>query len=179
MNSKSSLNDLFKSKAKVIYLNSFYLANLKWSANLAVDGSNEYELNFLKNEKRYPKMPVILQSNSLPWDIGNVYLMSLLSQPSLFNLKTISSKALCLKYYLQYFEDNNQHFLDLPIKYYDRVLEKFKRFLIETIDAHGFNVSYINNILSTVVDFYTQIEQHGLLPKSSITNKAFTRIDKK
>ncbi len=179
MGLKSSVNALFKSKAKVIYLNSFYLADLKWSVNSLVDGSSEYELNFLKNNKIYPKMPVILQSNSLPWDIGNAYLISLLSQPSLPNLKTISSKALCLKYYLQYLEDTDQHFLDLPTKYYERVPQKFKRFLSESIESNGFSIAYINNILSTVVDFYIQIEHHGLLPKSSIKNKAFTQIDKK
>lgn len=179
MGLKSSLNALFKSKAKVIYLNSFYLADLKWSVNSLVDGSSECELHFLKNNKRYPKMPVILQSNSLPWDIGNAYLISLLSQPSLPNLKTISSKAFCLKYYLQYLEDTDQHFLDLPTKYYERVPQKFKKFLSESIDSNGFSIAYINNILSTVVDFYIQIENHGLLPKSIIKNKAFTQIDKK
>ena len=124
-------------------------------------------------------MPVILQSNSLPWDIGNAYLISLLIQPSLPNLKTISSKARCLKYYLQYLEDTDQHFLDLPIKYYERVPQKFKKFLSEVINGKNLSIAYINNILSTVVDFYTQIEHYGLLPKSSIKNNAFTRIDKK
>ncbi|MBS7824445.1 site-specific integrase [Wohlfahrtiimonas chitiniclastica] len=179
MKGKVLLNDLFTSRAKVIYLNSFYLADLIWSSRDIGDGCSEYGLNFSKKSEIYPKMPVILQSNSLPWDIGNTYLLSLLTQPSLANLKTISSKAICLKYYLQYLEDTGQHFLDLPTKYYERVPQKFKKFLSESIDRHDFSIAYINNILSTVVDFYTQIEHHGLLPKSSLKNKAFTRIDKK
>ena len=105
MKGKVSLNDLFKSKAKVVYLNSFYLADLIWSSRDVGDGCSEYDLHFSKKSETYPKMPVILQSNSLPWDIGNTYLLSLLTQPSLPNLKTISSKAICLKYYLQYLED--------------------------------------------------------------------------
>lgn len=179
MKGKVSLNDLFKSKAKVVYLNSFYLADLIWSSRDVGDGCSEYDLHFSKKSEIYPKMPVILQSNSLPWDIGNTYLLSLLTQPSLPNLKTISSKAICLKYYLQYLEDTNQSILDLPAKYYERVTQKFKFFLSEAVTSNGFSISYINNILSTVVDFYSQIERNGLLPQASIENSPFTQASRK
>lgn len=179
MKRKASLNDLFESTAKVIYLNSFHLADLRWNAEDSCDGQPEYELLFLNKGGLYPRIPVILKSDSLPWDIGNIYLISLLTQPSLSNLKTVSSKAICLKYYLQYLEDTNQHFLDLPDKYYERVPQKFKHFLSEAISSKGFSIPYINNVLSTVADFYLQIEQHNLLPRSSIKNRPFTSIDRK
>ena len=179
MKRKASLNDLFESTAKVIYLNSFHLADLRWNVEDSCDGQSEYELLFVNKRESYPRIPVILKSDSLPWDIGNVYLISLLTQPSLSNLKTISSKAICLKYYLQYLEDTNQHFLDLPVKYYERVPQKFKRFLSEAVGSRGFSIPYINNVLSTVADFYLQIERHNLLPRSSFKNRPFTSIDRK
>lgn len=179
MKRKTSLNDLFESKAKVIYLNSFYLMDLGWNTEESCKGQIEYEPFFIKKGESYPRMPVILKSDSLPWDIGNAYLVSLLTQPSLSNLKTISSKAICLKYYLQYLEDTNQHFLDLPTKYYDRVPQKFKQFLSEAINSRGFSIPYINNVLSTVADFYLQIELHHLLPQSSFKNSPFTSTNRK
>src|SRR5699024_4777898 len=76
-------------------------------------------------------------------------------------------------------EDTNQSILDLPAKYYERVTQKFKFFLSEAVTSNGFSISYINNILSTVVDFYFQIERNGLLPQASIENSPFTQASRK
>ena len=108
---KTPLNTLFNSSARIIYLSSFHKQEISW-----IKEDNEFKYHFSppRHNYHYPKMPVILQSNGLPWDIGNAYLLGQLSNPTLSSMKTLVSRAIHLKYYLQYLEDTNQHFLDLP-----------------------------------------------------------------
>lgn len=173
----SSLNSLFKSKARVIHLNRFQKGHLMWKSGTAVE---EYEHHFSNSGETgyFPKMPVILQSNGLPWDIGNAYLLGQLDKPSLSNMKTLTARATHLKYYLQYLEDSGSHFLDLPKLYYERAPQKFRVFMSRVLDNHDFSAEYINNILSTVVHFYTNIRYESLVTEESLVNKPFTAIKK-
>src|SRR5690606_32351408 len=124
-------------------------------------------------------MPVILKSNGLPWNIGNSYLIGLLSQPSLSNLRSLSSRAIFLKFYLQYLEDSNQNFLDLPKTYSKRAPQKFKIFMVDVLNKYNFSATYINNILSTVAHFYREIIHQSLLPLNSFENDPFTEVNKR
>ena len=175
---RHTLNDLFKSKAKVIYLNNFYKANLKWTLN-TIDNDTQYQVSIHKDGQIYPRMPVILKSNGLPWNIGNSYLIGLLSQPSLSNLRSLSSRAIFLKFYLQYLEDSNQNFLDLPKTYSKRAPQKFKIFMVDVLNKYNFSATYINNILSTVAHFYREIIHQSLLPLNSFENDPFTEVNKR
>ncbi|MGO3005060.1 MAG: hypothetical protein ACTIIR_09745, partial [Halomonas sp.] len=146
---KTTLNKLFRSKARVIHLSHFYKGQLMWSK---VEDDHKYEYHFsrLEGVGYFPKMPVILQSDGLPWDIGNAYLLGQLEKPSLSNMKTLTARATHLKYYLQYLEDTGQHFLDLPKKYYERAPQKFSVFMKQSLNNNDFSAEHINNILSTV-----------------------------
>jgi integrase len=123
-------------------------------------------------------MPVILQSNGLPWDIGNAYLLGQLERPNLSNMRTLTARATHLKYYLQYLEDTGQHFLDLPKLYYERAPQKFKVFMKQILDSRDFSAEHINNILSTVAHFYTNIRYESLVTEESLENKPFIPIKK-
>jgi len=174
---KSTLNDLFTSKAKVIHLSHFYKARCTWSQGESAD---EYEFHFSRSSETgyFPKMPVILQSNGIPWDIGNAYLLGQLDKPNLSNMRTLTARATHLKYYLQYLEDTGQHFLDLPKRYYERAPQKFKVFMSQVLDNHDFSAEHINNILSTIAHFYTNIQYESLVTEESLKNYPFTRINK-
>lgn len=69
---KATLNDLFKSTARVIHLCHFRKGRLIWKEGEAVD-EYEYRFSHLEGSGYFPKVPVILQSNGLPWDTGNAY----------------------------------------------------------------------------------------------------------
>lgn len=144
------------------------------------EGDSEYEYHFscLEGVGYFPKMPVILQSDGLPWDIGNAYLLGQLEKPSLSNMKTLTARATHLKYYLQYLEDTGQHFLDLPKKYYERAPQKFSVFMKQALNDHEFSAEHINNILSTVAHFYTNIRYESLVAEVSLENEPFTPIRK-
>lgn len=175
---KISLSNIFRSKAKIVYLNQFVKLNLEW-VSCKTNEPFEYELLMQTKGSSYYRMPIILQSNSLPWHIGNAYLVSLLSDYTLATMKTVSARAIYLKYYLQYLEDTDQHFLDLPKNYYERVTQKFKLFMMDIMTKHDFSTDYINNILSTVAHFYTQINYHSVISEDSYENKPFHQIYKK
>lgn len=169
---KPYLKDLFDSNAKVIYLRRFRLQNANWSKTAQ---ANDYDYTFssLANSDYHFRMPVIIQSDGLPWKIGNLYLMGQLDTPALSNMKTLSARAIHLKYYLQYLEHSNQHFLDLPTQYQQRVPRKFKAFLQAVIEQHDFSSQYINNILSSVAHFYNYIQHQSFVSQSDIENKPF------
>lgn len=145
-----------------------------------VEDDHKYEYHFsrLEGVGYFPKMPVILQSDGLPWDIGNAYLLGQLEKPSLSNMKTLTARATHLKYYLQYLEDTGQHFLDLPKKYYERAPQKFSVFMKQSLNNNDFSAEHINNILSTVAHFYTNIRYESLVTEVSLKNEPFTPIRK-
>ena len=177
MKLKNTLNDSFNSKAKVIYLTSFRKGRLIWQIG-EKNQSDEFYFSVLHNTDYFPKMPVILQSSGIPWAIGNAYLLGQLSNPNVSNMKTLSARAIHLKYYLQYLEDTEQHFLDLPKIYHERAPQRFKVFMIKILDNHDYSSEYINNILSTVAHFYTNIRYESLVPENSLQNEPFTQIKK-
>ncbi|WP_417667270.1 hypothetical protein [Pseudidiomarina sp.] len=174
---KATLNKLFSSKARVIHLSHFHKGRLVWSKG-EDDREYEYLFSCLEDVGYFPKMPVILQSDGLPWDIGNAYLLGQLEKPSLSNMKTLTARATHLKYYLQYLEDTGQHFLDLPKKYYERAPQKFSVFMKQAINDHEFSAEHINNILSSVAHFYTNIRYESLVAEASMENEPFTPIRK-
>ncbi len=169
---RPSLKDLFNSDAKVIYLSRFQLQKVEWSKTTQVN-RYVYRFNALNSSSYFFKMPVIIQSDGLPWKAGNLYLLGQLDTPSLSNMKTLSARAIHLKYFLQYLEHTNQHFLDLPTQYQQRVPRKFRAFLQTVIEEHDFNAEYINNILSSIAHFYNHIQYQSLVSPSDIENKPF------
>ncbi len=169
---RPSLKDLFDSNAKVIYLTRFKLQNANWSKTTQAN-TYDYSFNSLNNSDYYFRMPVIIQSDGLPWKIGNLYLMGQLDTPALSSMKTLSARAIHLKYYLQYLEHSNQNFLDLPTQYQQRVPRKFRTFLQAVIEQHDFSAEYINNILSSIAHFYNYIQYQSLVSQSDIENKPF------
>lgn len=174
---KATLNDFFKSKARVIHLGHFQTGRLVWEEGKAED-EYEYHYTCTENSGYFPKMPVILQSNGLPWDIGNAYLLGQLERPSLSNMRTLTARATHLKYYLQYLEDSGLHYLDLPVQYYERAPQKFSVFMKHTLNSHDFSAEHINNILSTIAHFYTNIRHESLVAEGSLENEPFTPIKK-
>ncbi|WP_296404219.1 tyrosine-type recombinase/integrase [Psychrobacter sp.] len=169
---KPSLRDLFNSSAKVVYLSSFRIHKAKWSKTNHVN-TYKYSFNPMSSLGYYFRMPVIIQSNGLPWKIGNLYLMGQLDTPTLSNMKTLSARAIHLKYFLQYLEHSNQHFLDLPTKYHQRVPRKFRAFLQTVVEQHDFSAEYINTILSSIAHFYNYIQYQTLVSPTDIKNQPF------
>jgi integrase len=174
---RSTLNKFFRSTAKVIHLSRFQKSRLIWSADKSVDGY-EYDFSSLGVDGYFPRMPVILQSNGLPWDIANSYLLGQLERHSLSNMRTLTARATHLKYYLQYLEDTGQHFLDLPRLYHERAPQRFRVFMGRILDSYDFSSEHINNILSTVAHFYTNIRYESLVAEDSLENQPFTAIKK-
>lgn len=169
---RPSLKDLFDSSAKVIYLSRFKLKKANWSKATHIS-TYDYSFDLLNNSGYYFKMPVIIQSDGVPWKIGNLYLMGQLDTPTLSNMKTLSARAIHLKYYLQYLEHSNQHFLDLPTQYQQRVPRKFRSFMQSVIEQHDFSAEYINTILSSIAHFYNDIQYRSLVSPSDIENQPF------
>lgn len=174
---KATLNDLFKSKARVIHLSHFYKGWLMWETNEA-NAEYRYRFSTLEGCGYFPKMPVILQSNGLPWDIGNAYLCGQLEKPNLSSMRTLTARATHLKYYLQFLEDTDQHFLDVPKLYYERAPQKFRQFMSKALDSNDFSAESINNILSTVAHFYNNIRFESLVTEACLENQPYTEISK-
>lgn len=172
-----TLNDFFTSKARIIYIQNFHKGRLIWEINEHTD-CNEFTFSFLRSNDPFPKMPVILQSNGLPWDIGNAYLLGQLLNPTLSGINTLASRATHLKFYLQYLEDTNQHFLDLPRLLHERAPYKFKIFMTNVVYNHDYSAEYINNIMSSIAHFYSNIRYESLIHEQHIKNEPFNSVKK-
>ena len=169
------IRDQFNSKAKVIYLQRFYFGDFVYGANTGSDVGLDYD--YQRNDGWWPKMPVLIEGNGLPWEIGNAYLLIKLEDALPWEMDTIKNRAVYLLAYLRFLEDTGTHFMHFPTRKSERVTYVFKDTLRGFI-ASGLNPTYASNIISTVVDFYRTIILENLVSEQDFQNLPFKDVHK-
>lgn len=169
------IRDQFKSTAKIIEISEFSFGNFTYLGNPFIDVTSNYE--FTKKPGWWPKFPVLIQSDGLPWEIGNVYLLKLVETKQPWDMETVKSRAIYLLAYLRFLEDNDIDFMHFPLRKSERVTYIFKDKLQEFI-VSGLNPLYASNIINTVVDFYRTIATDSLIEDNSFQNLPFKNINR-
>ncbi|OUS73797.1 hypothetical protein B5G52_03270 [Pseudoalteromonas sp. A601] len=165
------------SKSKIIYINKFY------PTELHVDfSSKEKGYQVLKELSGYlPKFPIIVQSNSLPWRIGNLYLVRLVLdyKGPQYNPETHKQKAIALVEYLRFLESENLHYAQFPVQKRRRPTYRFRNYLLDLVSKNEMAISTAQSRINQVISFYKTVVEWGLLEKSLIKDGlAFEQIEK-
>lgn len=167
------IRDQFNSTARIIEITRFHFGKFTCSASSG-DNSN---LNFEFHRKPgwWPNVPVLIQGDGLPWEIGNAYLLKLIETKQPWDMETIKSRATYLLAYLRFLEDTGTDFMNFPSRRSERVTYVFKDTLQDFI-TRGLNPLYASNIMNTVVHFYRTIAEEGLVGEKEFRNSPFKDI---
>ncbi|MEZ8187560.1 hypothetical protein ACED29_17265 [Shewanella sp. 5S214] len=165
-------NEHFNSSAKITYLNQFRFGQLEFD-NPSASWQGH---NYVREHDYYPKFPVLIQSNGLPWDIANSYLMSLVQQKQPWEMESVNTRAKGLLAYLRFLEHSNLNFLHLPKNNRQKAPYRFRAKLSELI-YEGLSVSYAANCIRAVIDFYKHIVKWKLLNPEMLENSPYQTIE--
>jgi len=167
------IGDQFESKAKLIELSRFQFGDFTFSASAGSDSTPDYE--FHKKPGWWPKVPVLIQGDGLPWEIGNAYLLKIIKEKQPWDMETVRSRANYLLAFLRFLEDSNTDFMHFPIRKSERVTYVFKSEM-EKFITRGLAPHYASNIINTVVHFYRTIAKEDLIGESEFENTPFKDV---
>jgi len=167
------IRNQFDSKAKIIEIPRFYFGDFSFSSETGADCPLEFD--FHRTPGWWPRFPVLIKSNGLPWEIGNAYLLKLVETKQPWDMETIKSRAIYLLAYLRFLEDANMDFMHFPFRKSERVTYVFRETLQKFI-SQGLNPLYASNIINTVVHFYRTIATDGMIDEDAFENLPFKDI---
>lgn len=121
------------------------------------------------------RMPVIIQSDNTVWELGCVYLQSLLIEKSLTQ-SSIESTANALLDYLRFIEHNELDILHLPASKPERVTYRYRAFLLSQIRQSKKRPSTNNQKINKVVQFYKFCIKNKLFHKDSLKNIPYEEV---
>ena len=164
-------------EAKLVYINKFYLMEMY------VDfSSREKDYRVLNELSGYlPDFPIIIQSNSLPWTIGNLYLVRLVLdyRGPQYNPETHKQKATALVEYLRFLGNEGLHYAEFPAQKRRRPTYRFRNFLLDRVSNNEMAISTAQSRINQVVSFYKTVVEWGLLERSIIEDElAFEQVTK-
>ncbi len=170
------IGNQFNSSARIIEIKRFHLGEFKYSLNDNLSLTKlDYEFQY--SSGWWPKFPVLIQSNGLPWEVGNAYLLKILEKKQPWDMETLKTRAIYLLAYLRFLEDCGIDFMHFPYRKSERVTYIFKDKLQEFI-SQGLNPAYASNIINAVVDFYRVTSAEGIIDEKSFENTPFENTDR-
>lgn len=173
--SNFKIGDQFESKAKIVEIPRFYFGEFKFSDSNETKDAPSYQ--FQRKRGWWPKVPVLIQSDGLPWEIGNAYLLTILNNKKPWDMETLRSRANYLLAYLRFLEDTGTHFMHFPFKRSERVTYVF-RDTLQSFVMQGLNPLYASNIINTALDFYRTIAAEGFIAEEDFKNLPFKTIQR-
>ncbi|MFA0061773.1 hypothetical protein AB4370_18440 [Vibrio cyclitrophicus] len=121
------------------------------------------------------KIPIILTSHGIPWELGTIYFFSLLDAYPLTQIESIQDRAKSLCFYLKFIEDEGLDLLYFPIQERKRPTYLFKYKLQELIDL-GMAPSTARKHMGHVVSFYRGLLSYNLIDERHIEGRAFRSL---
>lgn len=144
--------------------------------------SNKKDYHVLKELSGYlPDFPIIIQCNSLPWTIGNLYLIRLVLdyRGPRYNPETHKQKATALVEYLRFLDKEGLHYAQFPVQKRRRPTYRFRNFLLDRVSKNEIAISTAQSRINQVISFYKTVVDWGLLDKSLIEGElAFEEVKK-
>ncbi len=159
----------FRSQARVVYIKKFQEGKVIYkNRNGCLEDGWEWE----REPGFWPDMPVIMNGNGVPWDLGNAYLLCHLNTAFRTKMESIKDRAKSLCFYLKFIEDEGLDLIEFPVQTRRRPTYLFRYKLQELIDL-GMAPSTASKHIGHVIAFYRGILTYGLVNESCIGARPF------
>lgn len=131
------------------------------------------EINYLPLAKHgsgvFPDFPVLIQSNGMPWTLGNLYLLKKLEYTNRYEPKTWENISNELLAYLRWLEEND---ID-PLRFHridkeDRPTYKYLHYVTQQIEQNKIAKSTGASRMSAVVNFYRGLNSWRIIENDLI-----------
>lgn len=180
------------SAARISVIDTFVPMVVKWETTsrhpqAVFDPVKECFWNPLADIEKMPffkDMPMIINGDGEPWDLGNLYLINLFYKKAKIgepNIKTLRSHADCLLHYLRWTEstqkkDDLVHILYLPKNESRRVSYRYRRYLLGLVRKNIISPGTASKRMSRVVSFYRSCIEDKLVDQDDIPNLPFEEV---
>lgn len=168
----------YDSKARRVLIPEFRLLrpNFLETHNDANPGLPDY--GFSADSDGYlPNFPILIQGNSEPWAIGNLYLTTKLQREVGYESRTFRGIADHLLDYLRFLEDEDLDYLHFPKNDRLKVTFRYRQRLIDFVTSGVLSANTASARINAVVNFYRRIMRWNLVDEQ-IEGVAFEEITK-
>lgn len=132
------------------------------------DSLHHYTANYLwGKDVSLQQMPVLIQGNGTPWDLGNLYLMHIIERTleirRTVNMQTIRSKAAGLLDYLKWLEDSDNDPMFFPKKTFLRVTYQYNHSLHQQVSTGAISASTARKFINSISAFYRYLAKQPFI----------------
>ncbi len=167
----------YESGAYRLLIPEFRLLNVKFTVASVKDVQPPHEFT-QSPSGYYPNFPVIVQSDGAPWEIGNLYLVCRLQKTTLYESRSFRTAAGHLLDYLRFLEDEDLNFLHFPENDLLKVTYRYRRRLVDQINAGEIKRGTGRARINAVVRFYKDIMRWGLVVPEAFKHQPFEVVMK-
>jgi hypothetical protein len=186
--------DDLNSNARISLIDTFLPLEINWDISSSKPKATFDHLEYIDFGSAQPRirerfvkdMPLLVQSDHKPWDLGNLYLAWLFHdkiRSHNLHMDTVRSIADSLLHYLRWIEHMQQrdpkiHILYLPENQSQRVTYRYRRYLGSLINTQIIKRSTANKRMNAIIAFYkTSISKEFIKP-DDVKNLPFNEIEK-
>lgn len=140
----------------------------------ASTGEAEYTVVKSMGQGIYPDYPVLIQSNGLPWTLGNLYLLKRLEDSPKYEPKTWQNLSTDLLHFLRWLEHTGTNPLYFhPLQRFNRPTYKYRAHLIELCNEEIIKASTASGRMSTIINFYRGLVKQKWCEMGDLNSHAF------
>lgn len=186
--------DDLNSNARISLIDTFFPLEINWDLSASRPKPTFDHLEYTdfgsaqpRMKERFVKdMPLLVQGNGKPWDLGNTYLIWLFHDKIRdhdLHMDTLRSISDSLLHYLRWIEhmqlrNHKIHVLYLPDNQSLRVTYRYKRYLSSLIQMQLIKPTTANKRMNSIVAFYKRSISENLIKCSDIKNIPFQEVEK-
>lgn len=143
-----------------------YLPNLRVQ-EVELDESSG-EINYIDVNPKHlaviPEYPVLIQSDGLPWTLGNIYMLKRLENTRTYVAKTWENLSSDLLHYLRWLEANHINPLNFhKTKKFERPTYLYRAHLIDEINNDHAAQTTASNRMNTIIKFYKGLVAYNII----------------
>lgn len=117
-----------------------------------------------------PDFPVLIQSDGIPWTLGNIYLIKRLENTRKYESKTWENLSSDLLHYLRWLESNDIDPLYFhKTKRFERPTYRYRAHLINEINSENTANSTASNRMNTIIKFYKGLVAYNIIDNDILT----------
>lgn len=165
-------DDKKRSRARVETIPRFSLKETK-----TMKGKVVFEESQSFGSGYYPNFPIIIQSNSVPWRLGNLVLLKKLQETYSYKSRTFTGYANHLLDYLRWLEEHNVDPLKFPKLKHRRPTYRYRKHLIQRIQDGNLGDKTGSARINAVIQFYRELVAYELVDQDP-TSLAFEDISR-
>lgn len=186
--------DDLNSNARISLIDTFFPLEINWDTSGSKPKATFDHLEYIDFGSAQPRirerfvkdMPLLVQGNHKPWDLGNLYLAWLFHEKIKnhnLHMDTVRSIADSLLHYFRWIEHMQQrdpkiHILYLPENQSQRVTYRYRRYLSSLIKTQIIKRSTANKRMNAIIAFYKTSISKKFIESDDVQNLPFKEIEK-